>query len=125
MECAVQPCKLHVERYFKREIGQSNLCLAGGVGLNCSANGVIKRSRLFQQMFIQPAAGDDGTALGAALYAQRLQDPDFTTRRMSVPLWGPEFREEDIPEAVTGRADCKSVKAEPVETLCQATATLI
>ncbi len=125
LQCVLQTCQLHVLRHFKRETGQSNLCLAGGVALNCSANGVIKRSRLFQKMFIQPAAGDDGTALGAAMYAQRLQDPDFTTRRMSVPLWGPEFREEDIQEALAGRAECKWVKAESIEKLCRETAARI
>jgi carbamoyltransferase len=125
LQGVLQTCQLHVLQHFKRETGHSNLCLAGGVALNCSANGVIKRSRLFQKMFIQPAAGDDGTALGAAMYAQRLQDPDFTTRRMSVPLWGPEFREEDIQEALAGRADCKWVKAESIENLCRETAARI
>src|SRR6266581_4094265 len=125
LQAVLQTCQLHVLRHFKRETGQSNLCLAGGVALNCSANGVIKRSRLFQQMFIQPAAGDDGTALGAALYAQRLQDPDFTTHRMSVPLWGPEFREEEIQEALAGRSDCQWIKAESIDKLCRETAARI
>ena len=53
--------------------------MAGGVALNCSANGTIKRSELFKRVFVQPAAGDDGTALGAALYVQRLNDPEFQT----------------------------------------------
>ncbi len=125
LQTVLQTCQLHVLRHFKRETGQNNLCLAGGVALNCSANGVIKRSRLFQNMFIQPAAGDDGTALGAALYAQRQQDPDFTTHRMSVPLWGPEYGDEEIQEALAGRTDCRWVKAESVETLCRETAARI
>jgi carbamoyltransferase len=89
-----------VLRHFKRETGASNLCMAGGVALNCSANGVIRRSRLFERVFVQPAAGDDGTALGAALYAQRLRDPEFKPTRMTVPLWGPQYGEDAIAEAL-------------------------
>src|SRR5205814_2332253 len=109
----------HVLRHVKKETGQSNLCLAGGVALNCSANGVIKRSRLFENMFVQPAAGDDGTALGAALHAQRQQDPGFKPRRMTVPLWGPEFGEDQLKQALSGRADCEATRFESFDLLCQ------
>ena len=50
-----------------REVGSRNLCLAGGVALNCVANGRILREGLFEQLWIQPAAGDAGSALGVAL----------------------------------------------------------
>ena len=50
-----------------QETGQKNLCLAGGVALNCVANGVLKKSKIFDDIWIQPAAGDAGGALGAAL----------------------------------------------------------
>jgi len=103
LQAVLQACQLHVVRHFKRETGQKNLCMAGGVALNCSANGVIRRSRLFERMFVQPAAGDDGCALGAALYAQRLHDSAFRPRKMSVPLWGPEFEEAELRSALDGR----------------------
>ena len=54
-------------RHVRRETGMKNLCLAGGVALNCVANGRILREGLFENIWIQPAAGDAGGALGAAL----------------------------------------------------------
>ena len=51
-----------------KETGERHLCLAGGVALNCVANGVLHRKRIFEKTWIQPAAGDAGGALGAALY---------------------------------------------------------
>jgi len=55
-----------------RETQSSNLCLAGGVALNCVANGLVQRSGLFKRIWIQPAAGDAGGALGAALAVRHL-----------------------------------------------------
>lgn len=64
-------------RHVRRETGQKNLCLAGGVALNCVANGRILREGVFEKIWIQPAAGDAGGALGAALFAwfQYLENP--------------------------------------------------
>ena len=56
--------------HLGREFGQRNLCLAGGVALNCVANGKLLRQGQFDNIWIQPAAGDAGGALGAALAAQ-------------------------------------------------------
>ncbi len=55
--------------HAKEITGCENLCLAGGVALNCVANGKILRSGLYKNIFVQPAAGDAGGALGAALLA--------------------------------------------------------
>jgi carbamoyltransferase len=60
---------LRMGRHVRRETGQPNLCLAGGVGLNCVANGKLLREGTFEDIWIQPAAGDAGGALGAALLA--------------------------------------------------------
>jgi carbamoyltransferase len=60
---------LRMARHVKKETGEENLCLAGGVALNCVGNGKILRSGLFNNIWIQPAAGDAGGALGAALFA--------------------------------------------------------
>jgi carbamoyltransferase len=60
---------LRMARHVKRETGESNLCLAGGVALNCVGNGKIVREKVFDRIWIQPAAGDAGGALGAALFA--------------------------------------------------------
>jgi carbamoyltransferase len=119
LQAVLQACQLHVARCFKRETGQRHLCLAGGVGLNCSVNGVLRRSRLFDQMFVQPAAGDDGCAFGAALFAQKLHDPGFKPRKMTVPLWGPEFGETEIRQALDDQTDCVWAKAGSFDELCQ------
>ena len=60
---------LRMARHARRETGERNLCLAGGVALNCVANGLINQERIFDDVWIQPAAGDAGGALGAALFA--------------------------------------------------------
>jgi carbamoyltransferase len=108
-----------VLRHFRQETGIENLCMAGGVALNCSANGVIKRSRQFRRMFIQPAAGDDGVALGAALYAQSVHNPRFQRSKMTAPLWGPGFSPEAIQETVGLRQDCVSKHVEDFPSLCR------
>jgi carbamoyltransferase len=119
LQAVLQTCQLHVLRHFRRETGLENLCMAGGVALNCSANGLIHRSRLFKRMFVQPAAGDDGSALGAALYVQRMHDPTFRPRRMTAPLWGPQFARDEIQQTLTGRDDCVVEPAKSFASLCR------
>jgi carbamoyltransferase len=60
---------LRIARHIRKETGQRYLCLAGGVALNCVANGKILKAGIFDDLWIQPAAGDAGGALGAALFA--------------------------------------------------------
>jgi len=85
----------------RRLTGAKNLCLAGGVALNCVANGVLLRSGLFDDMWIQPAAGDAGGALGAALAVEhihfgRKREADGKTDRMQGAYLGPEFSAREI-----------------------------
>ena len=119
LQAVVQNCQLHVLRHFRHKTGLENLCLAGGVALNCSANGLIKRSRLFKRMFIQPASGDDGAALGAALYVHRKAMPTQESRRMKAPLWGPEFGSEEIRRTLDARGDTQSEIVEDFPDLCR------
>ncbi len=79
-----------------KETGIKNLCIAGGVGLNSSANGRVHRESPFEDIFIQPAAGDSGGALGAALYVHHvvLQNPVRFT--MEHAFWGREYTNEEI-----------------------------
>ena len=91
---------LRMARHLRKITGQKNLCLAGGVALNCVANGKILREGIFDDMWIQPAAGDAGGALGAALYAYHL----YLNRPRSVngkdtqhaSLLGPSFNNGEI-----------------------------
>lgn len=59
---------LRMAKHIKKETGQNKLCLAGGVALNCVANGLLLKEKIFDDIWIQPAAGDSGGALGAAIY---------------------------------------------------------
>ena len=59
---------LHLCGAYGKSTGQRRLAMAGGVALNCTANGHLMRSGVFDEIYIQPAAADDGSALGAALY---------------------------------------------------------
>ena len=96
---ALQECLdkvlLHVCGHFAEKTGLRRVALAGGVALNCTANGKLMRSGLFEQVYVQPAAGDDGTALGAALYRASLAG-EVHNRRMPVPLLGPRELESEI-----------------------------
>jgi len=64
---------LRLTRSLRKETGITNLCLAGGVALNCVANGKVLRDGCFDQIYVQPAAGDAGGALGAALVGYHMQ----------------------------------------------------
>jgi len=69
IQVVLEEVVLKICRQIKKEFGGDNLCLAGGVALNCVANGKIEEEKIFKNIWIQPAAGDAGGALGAALYA--------------------------------------------------------
>lgn len=84
-----------------KETGQRNLCLAGGVALNCVANGVLLREKIFDNIWIQPAAGDAGGALGASLsawYLHHNKKRKITTGKDSMKgsYLGPEFSNNQI-----------------------------
>jgi carbamoyltransferase len=92
---------LRMARHVHKETGQRNLCLAGGVALNCVANGQILRERIFDRVWIQPAAGDAGGALGAALFAwhQILDKPrnaDGVNDSQRGSYLGPAYSDADI-----------------------------
>ncbi|WP_109642375.1 carbamoyltransferase family protein [Lentzea atacamensis] len=93
VQAVVQTVQMHVLRHFRRETGLRQLCIAGGVGLNCVANGALLRSKLFDDVYVQPAAGDDGAALGAALYAAQVRDGLASASRD--PLLGPDSSEKE------------------------------
>ena len=89
---------LRLTRHARDVTGCSNLCLAGGVALNCVANGHILREKIFERLWIQPAAGDAGGALGAALAAWHRNEsrtPDANDS-MRGALLGPEFSDDEI-----------------------------
>ncbi len=89
-----------------KETGEKNLCLAGGVALNCVVNGILLREKIFDNIWIQPAAGDSGGALGAALSSWHLHHKK--NRRISLgkdamkgSYLGPEFSSAEIEAELT------------------------
>ncbi len=113
----------------RRLTGSENLCMAGGVALNCVANGKLLRSGIFKNIFIQPAAGDAGGALGAALAAHHLF---FKKERilsgamdsMQGSYLGPEFSNMEI-EQMARKYKAKFVRYDDFEKLAEKTAALI
>ncbi len=119
---------LRMTRALARETGERNLCLAGGVALNCVANGKVLRDGQFENIWIQPAAGDAGGAVGAALCAYHLyraqpRHPHEGLDGMRGSYLGPQFEQRDIEQrlqAVGAKftvVDDAAVIAEAVEAL--------
>ena len=100
---ALQECldevMLHVCQHAGRATGLRRLALAGGVALNCTANGKLLQSGYFDEIHVQPAAGDDGSALGAALW-RASRSGTVQNIRMPVPFLGPAPTEQEIDEAL-------------------------
>lgn len=104
VQVVLEEAMLRLTRGLAAEYGQKNLCLAGGVALNCVANGKIARDGKFEQIWIQPASGDAGGAIGAALLGyhytgnneRRLNGLTSHEDTMSGSLIGPSFTDDEI-----------------------------
>ena len=102
VQAVTETVVLRLTRAIAAETGMKNLCLAGGVALNCVANGKVLRDGHFQNIWIQPAAGDAGGALGAALasYHLYLNQPRTLSEggrdAMQGSYLGPSFQQEEI-----------------------------
>ncbi|MEU4348999.1 carbamoyltransferase [Streptomyces sp. NPDC023838] len=83
VQLVTEEIMLKLARTARELTGESRLCMAGGVALNCVANGRIVEREIFDEVWVQPAAGDAGGALGAALLAQRGRPRDRTLTRAS------------------------------------------
>lgn len=95
---------LRLARTLHAQTGEANLCLAGGVALNCVANGRLLREGPFQRLWVQPAAGDAGGALGAALALHHVhfgaERPAPADDLMAGSFLGPEYAEAEVAKAV-------------------------
>ena len=97
---------VQIAKGIAKETGEKNLCLAGGVALNCVANGILLRENIFENIWIQPAAGDAGGALGAALSAWHLHHTKERTvsperDAMKGAYLGPSFSDGEIEAELT------------------------
>ncbi|HSR88767.1 MAG TPA: carbamoyltransferase N-terminal domain-containing protein, partial [Pontiella sp.] len=120
---------LRLARHARELTGQPNLCMAGGVALNCVANGRILRERIFDQIWVQPAAGDAGGSLGAALAVWHMNRDNPQPRTICKPdamqgsFLGPAFPDDEIEavlkshDAVYSKLDHAALLDEVVELL--------
>jgi carbamoyltransferase len=128
LQAVTEEVMLRTARHVHRETGMKNLVLAGGVALNCVANGRILREGPFENMWIQPAAGDAGGALGVAMFVwhQLLDNPrrgrpgDF----QKGSLLGPAFSEDEIIDFLDARGAVYTSCADD-DQLCEEVARLI
>ena len=118
---------LRIARHVHRETGLKHLCLAGGVALNCVSNGRVLREGPYEDVWIQPSAGDAGNALGCALFAwHQLLDNERVPdgRRQKASYLGPGYSDD----AIRTYLDANNIpytRIEPSEELCDRVAGLI
>jgi carbamoyltransferase len=101
LQHVIEESMLELTGWLQKETQEENLCLAGGVALNCVANARIRDRGAFKNIWVQPASGDDGTALGAALWVDAQQRK--TNERSFVMdhcYWGPEYTDEEIEKSM-------------------------
>jgi carbamoyltransferase len=106
VQAVLEETVLRLTRSLAAETGSKNLCLAGGVALNCVANGKVLRDCAFENIWVQPAAGDAGGALGAALCAYHVhkdqpRQVSGTLDAMAGSYLGPAFAQADIERCLT------------------------
>jgi carbamoyltransferase len=126
---ALQQCLekaiIHICTSFGRQTGLRRLAWAGGVALNCTTNGRLVHSKEFDQVFVQPAAGDDGSALGAAAW-RASQNGEIYNRRIPTPFFGPEYSDRDVEKALDEWTDhIQLVRFDSLADTCESAARLI
>ena len=84
---------------LSEETGSNNFCLAGGVAMNCVMNGKLAQQEFCEDIYVQPAASDNGVSLGAALLLAN-QNNNFVPKKMEHMYWGPSYSNEEIKKAI-------------------------
>jgi carbamoyltransferase len=100
IQCVTEEIILKMARHAQQTTGLKKLCMAGGVALNSMANGRILRETPFEDVYIQPAAGDSGGALGAALYAYHVLLGQPRKFVLDNCYWGQGYSEAEIAESL-------------------------
>jgi carbamoyltransferase len=113
LQCALEESAVELSGWLKRQTDAENLCLAGGVALNCVMNARIRDAGLFERVWVQPAAGDAGTALGAALWTDWQARGGERAWRMDHAFYGPSFSDEEV-EAFLKRSHLRYTKMSDV-----------
>jgi carbamoyltransferase len=100
LQAVIEEVLLRLTKSLFERTKTENLCLAGGVALNCSANGRLLQESLFKRIFVQPASGDGGTALGSALWVSHSLLNTKRNGTMTHGYWGPQFSESEMERAL-------------------------
>lgn len=100
LQKALEETVLHLAAWLKEKSGEKRLCLAGGVALNCVMNARLRDSGLFEEVWVQPAAGDAGTALGAALWVDLRERGGPRGWSMEHAYLGPAYSDREIEQAL-------------------------
>lgn len=126
LQALTEEIVFHVARLAHRATGSSRLCLAGGVALNSVANGKLRAHTPFDEIFVQPAAGDNGTALGAAQWVAHAVLGHKRRMQVTTPAWGPAFTSADC-KAALARVDISGLRVTELdeEALCARAASCI
>jgi carbamoyltransferase len=103
LQAVFEDAAIHVLRHLQQRTGATRLCLAGGCAMNSVANGKIRERTGFRDVFIQPAAGDNGTALGAAFHAWHQASSQPRRFVMEHGYWGPSFDDRALVAALDAR----------------------
>lgn len=127
VQAVTEEVVIKLARGIRKSTDQKNLCLAGGVALNCVANGKLLKAGIFDEIWIQPAAGDAGGAIGAALGAYHLMLNQPRTARagdsMKGSYLGPEYTQDEIEQRLS-KADAKFTSVTTQEMLSETAAAL-
>jgi carbamoyltransferase len=103
VQAVTEEAVLRMVRELHARTEMKHLCMAGGVALNCVANGRVMREGPFEELWVQPAAGDAGSALGAALFVHNAVLGKPRTFHMTHAYWGPKYDDEEIRRFLDGR----------------------
>jgi len=125
LQACLDRAVVHLCGHWGRRLRSPRLALAGGVALNTTANARLLEAGMFDEIYVQPAAADDGSALGAALHRAAVAG-EVVNRRSPTPFYGPAHGPAEVEAAVERFADRIDVRRLPsLEATCAAAAELI
>jgi carbamoyltransferase len=116
---------LHRANWLRETTGAKNLCIAGGVGLNCVANGHLAREAGFDNVWIQPAAGDDGIAIGCAYYGHLALQNKQRSYVVTNAYFGKPYKDDEVKSVVDRRLIRLVTRQEVSPDICRDTAKIL
>ena len=106
---------LHICQYIHDELNEINLCISGGVGLNCALNGTIAEKKLFKTIYVSNAPHDAGKSIGAGYYISALHQPNITEKINNTAYIGPEYSDDAILRVLSSNPSDNRYKFKKVE----------